>query len=67
MDKNDKEFNALHKYHMKVIKKLDSFNNNSIDSNLDNMYIIRNNSNNEELISKKSSKKNNQFKRNERI
>ena len=58
MDKKENEFNALHNDYMKVIKKLDSFNNNnSIDTSLDNINITRSNSNNEEIISKKSSKK----------
>ena len=58
MDKKENEFNALHNDYMKVIKKLDSFNNNnSIDTSLDNINITKSNSNNEEIISKKSSKK----------
>ena len=58
MDKKENEFNALHNDYMKVIKKLDSFNNNnSIDTSLDNINITRSNSNTEEIISKKSSKK----------
>lgn len=55
IDKKENEYNVLQNEYNNVLKRLDSYNNNSIDVSLDNISSTRNNTN-EDVIKKKSTK-----------